>query len=186
LGGTTWVEGDATYVDVGRTVRGERDSQFLVVDSIIPRDRNSVDLDLRTVQLHEFAAYAVPAGADQPAGILVIHDGTLSATVQPATANRADDTATFDIPTPTARLSSVRLTGTASLYAQGKTFHFTITDANLNATNGSFLGAQNALSGSIGIDGRTLNLGQLALNPAYNASTFEDSYSCTENLGPNR
>jgi hypothetical protein len=185
LGGTTWVEGDATYVDVGRTVRGERDSEFLVVDSIIPRDRNSVDLNLRTVQLHEFAAYAVPAGADEPAGMLVIHDGTLSATVQPATANRADDPATFDIPTPTARLSSVRLTGAASLYAQGKTFHFTITDANLNATNGAFLGTQNALSGTIGIDGRTLNLGQLALNPAYDASTFEDSYACIENLGPN-
>jgi len=185
-GDTTYVEGDATFVDVGRTVRGERDKMVLdfVIDSIIPRDRNAVDINLRTVNLHEFATYSVAAGADDPAGILVIHDGTLSATVQPATANRADDTATYDVATPTARLSSVRLSGTASLYAQGKTFHYTIDDAELLATNGSFLGAENALSGSISVDGKQHTLGALALNPSYNDDAFVAAFACTENLGP--
>ncbi len=188
-GGVTYVEGGAEFVDVGRTVRGERDKKILdiVIDTIVPRERNAVDINLRTVRLTEFASYAIAAGNDAPAGILVIHDGILSGTVQPALGNRAGDTATYDVPTPVARLSSVRLSGTASLYAQGKTFHFTIDDAELLATNGSFLGAENALSGTISVNGKPRTLGNLALNPTYSPSTFDASYACTENLaGPVR
>lgn len=188
-GGVTYVEGGANFVDAGRTVRGERDKMLLdfVIDSIIPRDRNAVDINLRTVELTEFTTYAVAAGADEPAGILVIHNGTLSGVVQPALGNRADDPSTYDVPTPVARLSSIRLSGTASLFAQGKTFHFTINDAELLATNGSFLGAENALSGVISVDGKPHNLGNLNLNPAYNQAAFEETYMCTENLaGPVR
>ncbi len=189
LGGATLVEGDAAFVDVGRTVRGERNKMVLglLIDSIIPRERNSVDVELREVQLSEFATYALAAGQDEPAGILVIHEGTLSAFVQPALGNRADDTSTYDVPTPVARLSSVRLTATASLYAQGKTFHFDINNAELSATNGAFLGAENALSGSMAVNGKAYDLGALALNPAYSANAFDDAYTCTENLaGPIR
>ncbi|MDP2341971.1 MAG: hypothetical protein Q8O67_13520 [Deltaproteobacteria bacterium] len=187
LGGETLVDGTAAFVDVGRTVRGERSTEFLVIDAVIPRERDAVDVNMREVQLTEFTTYAIAAGADEPAGIMIIHQGTLSARVQPALGNRADDTSTYDVPTPVARLSSVKLTGSASLYAQGKTFHFEINDAELLATNGAFLGAENALSGSMSVNGKAFNLGALALNPAYSPSQFDAAYTCTENLaGPVR
>jgi hypothetical protein len=187
LGGETLVDGSAAFVDVGRTVRGERSTEFLVIDAVIPRERNAVDVSLREVRLTEFTTYAIAAGQDEPAGIMIIHEGMLSGLVQPALGNRADDTSTYDVPTPVARLSSVKLTATASLYAQGKTFHFEINDAELLATNGAFLGAENALSGSMSVNGKAYNLGNLALNPTYAPQVFDDAYTCTENLaGPVR
>ena len=186
-GGATFVEGNASFVNVGRTVRGERNALFFLVDSVIPRDRNAVDLDLRTVELNEFATYAIAGDSDEPDGVLVIHRGTLSAVVQPALGNRRDEPDTFDVPTPVARLSSVRLTATASLYAQGKTFHFEVNNAELLATNGPFLGAENTLSGTMVVNSKAYDLGSLALNPAYSATAFDDAYTCTENLaGPVR
>ena len=186
-GGATFVEGNASFVNVGRTVRGERDALFYLVDSVIPRDRNAVDLALRTVELNEFATYAIAGDSEEPDGVLVIHRGTLSAVVQPALGNRRDEPDTFDVPTPVARLSSVRLTATASLYAQGKTFHFEVNNAELLATNGPFLGAENSLSGTMVVNSKAYDLGSLALNPAYSATAFDDTYTCTENLaGPVR
>ena len=186
-GGATFVEGNASFVNVGRTVRGERDALFYLVDSVIPRDRNAVDLALRTVELNEFATYAIAGDSEEPDGVLVIHRGTLSAVVQPALGNRRDEPDTFDVPTPVARLSSVRLTATASLYAQGKTFHFEVNNAELLATNGPFLGAENSLSGTMVVNSKAYDLGSLALNPAYSATAFDDAYTCTENLaGPVR
>jgi hypothetical protein len=187
VGTTTWVEGDADFVDVGRTVRGEREKQFFVVDSIVPRDPAAVDVFLREVVLRDFATYTIAAGADEAEGILVIHDGVLSAVVQPALGARADDPSVVDVPTPVAVLSDVRLSGDATLYAQGKVFSFRIDDTQLSATNGRFAGGENALAGTVVLDGETHTLGGLRLNPAYAPSSFEEAYVCTDNLaGPVR
>ncbi len=183
LGGETFVEGFADFVDVGRTVRGEREKMLLgvLVDSIVPREEDAVDVFMREVQLSEFATWSVAAGADAPAGVLVIHEGTLSATVQPALGARADDPETVDVPAPVARISSLHLSGDATLFAQGKTFHFRIDDADLLATNGAFMGAENSLSGAISIDGERHDV-HAALNPDYDASAFDNGYSCNEVL----
>lgn len=183
-GGQTFVEGDATFVDVDRTVRGLREKALLgiLVDSIVPQTENAVDIVMHEVQLTDFATWSVAAGADEPAGILVIHEGTLSATVQPATGARASEPETHDVATPVARLSSLRFSGDVSLHAQGKVFHFRVDNTELTATNGPFLGAENSLAGTVTIDGETHTLGTLALNPAYQASTFDAAYACTEDL----
>jgi len=187
VGGQTFVEGNANFVDVSRTVRGERETKFFVIDSIVPRAAQSVDLELREVALTEFATWSITAGRDEPDGVLVIHDGVLSALVQPATGARADDPATFDVATPVARLSRVTLSGNVTLTAQGKTFHFRVDNAELTATNGRFLGRENTLDGTISVDGGLHGLAGLALNPAYSATAFEQSYTCNEALlGPVR
>ena len=41
-------------------------------------------------ELSEMATYGIAAGDSEPLGILTIHDGTLSAFVQPATGERAE------------------------------------------------------------------------------------------------
>jgi len=183
-GGRTMVEGDASFVDVSRTVRGLREKMLLgvLIDSIVPQSRDSVDIVMREVQLTEFATWSLVPGSDEPAGILVIHDGTLSATVQPATGARESEPTTFDVATPVARLSSLRLSGDVSLHAQGKVFHFRVDDSELLATNGPFLGAENALSGTISVDGKAHTLEALPLNPDYRPQAFDAAYACTEDL----
>jgi hypothetical protein len=186
LGGATFVEGFAD-VNATRTVTGERTKQFLVIDAIEPRSSQSVTIELHDVALHDFVTYPLAAGESQPIGKLTIHDGTLSAVVEPATGARADEPETFDVPTPVARISSVRLQNAhATLEAQGKLFELTITDTDLSATNGSLGGVTNQIEGTITFDGDTIDVGG-ALNPTYNSATFDQSYMCTENLaGPVR
>ena len=186
LGGATFVQGHAA-VNASRTVYGERTTMYLLVDAIEPRDHHDVQITLVDVALSEFVTYQLAAGQSQPVGKLTIHEGTLSAVVEPATGARADEPETFDVPTPIARLSQVHLRNArATLEAQGKRFEIEIDDTSLNATNGTFDGVTNNIAGTILVDGNVVNIGG-PLNPAYNAAQFEQSYVCTENLaGPVR
>lgn len=186
LGGATFVEGFAD-VNATRTVLGERTTEYLLVDAIEPRNSRSVTIELRDVALHEFVTFPLAAGESTPLGMLTIHEGTLSAVVEPATGARADAPATFDRPTPVARISQVHLRNArATLEAQGKVFEIDIADTDLSATNGSLGGVTNQIAGTIMIDGDVVEIGG-ALNPTYNQATFEQSYLCTENLaGPVR
>lgn len=186
-GTATWVEGNATFVDVGRTVRGEREKQFFLVDSIIPRDPAAVDVFLREVALDGFATYTIAAGENEPPGLLTIHSGVLSAEVHPALGARADDPSVVDVPTPVAQLNNVRLTADATLVAQGKTFHVRIDATELTATNGRFHGEENVVRGSVSLDGVSYALVDVPLNPTYQAAAFEEAYVCDVDLaGPVR
>jgi hypothetical protein len=181
LGGETYLDGFANITST-RTVRGERDEMLYLIDSIIPRDTQSVDLWLEDVELNDLATYGIAAGDSEPLGILTIHEGTLSAFVQPATGERADEDGVFDVPTPVAKLTNVVLRDAhATLESQGMLFDIFIEETNLSATNGAYRGASNAIAGTIMIDGDVVQIGG-ALNPAFNQSTFDDAYQCTENL----
>lgn len=186
LGGATFQQGHAT-VDASRTVYGERTSMYLLVDAIEPRDSHDVEITLVDVALSEFVTYQLAAGQSEPMGKLTIHEGTLSAVVEPATGARADETETFDVPTPIARISSIHLRNArATLESQGKVFEIAIADTALSATNGSFDGVSNRIAGTVLVDGEQVNVNG-PLNPTYNATQFEQSYVCTENLaGPVR
>lgn len=186
LGGATFQQGHAN-VNASRTVYGERTTMYLLVDAIEPRDHHEVQIRLIDVALDEFVTYQLAAGQSEPMGKLTIHEGTLSAVVEPATGARADEPETFDVPTPIARLSQIHLRNArATLEAQGKVFEIEIADTALSATNGSFDGVTNQIAGTILVDGEVVDIGG-PLNPAYNANQFEQSYLCTENLaGPVR
>ncbi|OGQ25871.1 MAG: hypothetical protein A2138_22045 [Deltaproteobacteria bacterium RBG_16_71_12] len=186
LGGATFVQGHAN-VNASRTVYGERTTMYLLVDAIEPRDHHDVEITLMDVALDEFVTYQLAAGQSEPIGKLTIHEGTLSALVEPATGARADEPETMDVPTPIARLSQIHLRNArATLEAQGKVFEIAIADTSLSATNGTFDAVTNSINGTIMIDGNAVTIGG-PLNPAYNASQFEQSYVCTENLaGPVR
>ena len=180
-GGATFFEGTAD-VNAERTVTGERTTQFLVIDAIEPRSQESVTILLQDVALHEFVTYPLNAGESEPLGKLTIHDGTLSATVEPATGAEASNPQTFDVPTPVARMSDVHLRNAhATLEAQGKLFEIEISDTNLSAVNGSLDGVTNSISGQVLVDGDTLDESG-ALNPTYSQSSFDHSYQCTDNL----
>lgn len=186
LGGATFQQGHAN-VNASRTVYGERTTMYLLVDAIEPRDHHDVEITLIDVALDEFVTYQLAAGQSEPMGKLTIHEGTLSAVVEPATGARADEPETMDVPTPIARLSQIHLRNArATLEAQGKVFEIEIEDTALSATNGTFDGVTNRVQGTILVDGEVVDVGG-PLNPAFNATQFEQSYLCTENLaGPVR
>lgn len=186
IGGATFVQGHAN-VNAARTVYGERTTEYLLVDAIEPRDHHDVEITLTDVELDEFVTYQLAAGQSQPVGKLTIHEGTLSALVEPATGARADEPETMDVPTPIAHVSQIHLRNArATLEAQGKIFEIEIDDTNLTATNGTFDAVTNRIDGTIMVDGNTVTVGG-PLNPAFNATQFEQSYLCTENLaGPVR
>ena len=138
--------------------------------------------ELRRQRMEELVTYPLAAGESQPQGELIIHDGTLSATVEPATGAEADNPSVFDVPTPVARISDVHLRNAhATLLAQGKEFDIEIADSNLNAVNGSLDGVTNEIDGDIIVDGEDLSVSG-ALNPTYDQRTFDQSYACTDNL----
>lgn len=185
LGGQTMTSGVAD-VSASRTVVGEREKKFLVVDSIIPRSRDAVSVSL-SAELDEFLAYSVAAGETEPKGVLTIHSGLMNADVSPRLGERADDPGIFDVPTPAAEIASITMdSAVTTLESAGKTFELTLTDVQLYARNGTFDGFGNVVRGSLRVNGELVELGSgVDLNPDYNQSTFDASYACTENLaGP--
>lgn len=181
-GDVTYFKGEAV-VDARRTVTGERETKYFLVDSIIPRSRDAVTLFLDAVELTDFVAFTDPGGPDGPLGKLTIHQGTLSAIVKPATGERADDPGTFDVPTPVAKLEAVRIEdATATLESAGKTFTLHIASANLEAVNGPYRDQTNVLAGRITVNGDVIDLPTSPLNPAYAQEAFDEGYACTENL----
>lgn len=185
VGNQTFIEGNAS-VDSVRTVYGLREPAvdlffFALGESIEPQDSRSIDLWITETQLNEFSSYGLKAGATEPLGILKIHQGTLDAFVQPATGENTEGGG-FVVPTPVATMEDVRLrNATATLFAQGMTFVITIDDTNLTATNGRVHDSENAIAGTVTIDGVVIEVGG-ALDPEYDAAQFEAGYVCTENL----
>ena len=180
-GGQTYVDGFAG-VDAVRVVTGEREKKFLIVDSIIPRDREAVEIQLHGVTLDELSSYSIPAGALEPKGVLTLHNGTLNANVHPVLGERASALGTFDVPTPIARIGDVvALNADATLSAQGKTFHFHIDRSNISAVNGTYHGDSNHIIGDITVDGVTIAI-DAPLNPDFAQATFDAGYQCTEDL----
>jgi hypothetical protein len=185
VGNETFLEGNAS-VDSTRTVYGLREPAvdlffFQVGESIEPQDSRSIDLWIENTELTEFSSYGLKAGAEEPLGILKIHQGTLDAFVQPATGENTEGGG-YVVPTPVATMDGVRLrNATATLFAQGMLFEIEINDSNLSATNGRVHDRENEIAGTVTIDGVTIQVGG-ALDPEYDPAQFEAGYVCTENL----
>jgi hypothetical protein len=181
LGGVTYLDGVAN-ISSTRTVLGERDTEYFLFDSVVPRNSRSVQLWLEDVELSEFASFGIAAGDSEPLGILTIHQGQLSAYVEPATGERADDAGVFDVATPVASMREVHLrNAVATLESQGKIFVIDIPDTNLSATNGRVDGVTNRISGQVMLDGKSVSI-EGPLNPSFSQQSFDQSYACTENL----
>ncbi|MBN2360087.1 MAG: hypothetical protein JXR83_11595 [Deltaproteobacteria bacterium] len=182
LGNVTYQSGSA-IVDATRTVRGERESQYLIVDSVIPRDPRAVDLHLDGVTLARFTSYELRAGSTTPEQRITLESGQMSGLVQPVLGENASDRGRYDIPTPLAFISDLRLTNAAAtIELDGKILKVQISSATVQAQNGVLAGVGNAIDATLVVDGHTVEIvdGDLVLD--YAQSTFDQSYACTENL----
>jgi hypothetical protein len=179
---TASVAGGRSITHVTRTVAGEREVMYALVDSIKPRDPKSVIISL-DAKLREFSSYDLPWGESQPPKAVTWHTGTLTGVVEPYTGDDSADPGRFDIPTPLARFRNLGVkNGDVTINALGMTFRMRVDQANVTAQNGVYLGKGNFVQGDITIDGHALHIDPSALDPDYDQASFDDSYRCTTNL----
>jgi hypothetical protein len=181
-GGKRVAAGDAK-VSAKRTVVGERETKFLVVDSIIPRTREAVTVDITDAQLKEFAAYSIAPQQTAPAGKLLVHSGTLTAKMTPILGENKNESNVFDVPTPVATFATIGLkTAKTTLYAGAKTFTLDLDAAQLTAQAGAYQGKANTVSGSLKVNGVVVNVPAIPLDPSFAQAAFDASYACTTDL----
>jgi hypothetical protein len=170
-------------VTATRTVTGQRQVILGLLNSITPRAHDAATIALDQVDLSGLAAWRVDGGASAPRGVLTFHQGSLTATVGPITGERKSAPGTFDIPTPIATFTSVSLTNApATLVSAGKTFNLNLQSASLTAMNGRWQGKGNSLEGTVVLDGHTVALPPMALDPLFDQPIFDASYACTADL----
>jgi hypothetical protein len=179
---TASMVGGSSMTNVTRTVAGERELLYALVDSIKPRDPTSVTISL-DAKLREFSSYNLPAGQSQPSNAATWHTGTLTGLIEPYTGGNSTDLGRFDIPTPLARFRDLGVkNGDVTLKALGMTFRMRVDQANITAQNGVYRGKGNFVQGDITIDGHAVHIDPTTLDPEYDQASFDDSYRCTTNL----
>jgi hypothetical protein len=179
------------FADARRTVRGLREKvieigNFGLIDSIVPDSHESVTIELPYVELDGFEAYEIAPSASEPERAITIERGTLSAVVQPITGENASKPGAYDVPTDVARLTEIHLRDAdVRIFFEGKTFRVHVSDADLDAFNGSYAGMSmtNLIEGAITIEGKRVELPAAApLDPDYDQAAFDARYACTEDL----
>jgi hypothetical protein len=188
LGRETYAGGAATFAG-SRTVTGLRDEVVIIIiirfDSIIPTARDSVLLEFANIDFQDFWVAEEEPGAAEPGRGLRLRSGSMSASVQPILGERASEPGTFDVPTPIAALSTIRVENAdARILFNGKRFNVRIDRAELEAFNGSWVDAphMNYIAGRIVIDGEELAIAPSALDEEYQQVEFDDRYACTDDL----
>ncbi|MBN4077392.1 hypothetical protein JYT19_00610, partial [Sulfobacillus acidophilus] len=177
-----YVEGEIT-AKTRRQVFGEREKIHVVVDSIIPRKPTDVNFNLQNIELNEFSAYFVDDGKINPSHKMTIHEGIMSAKIQPLVGERKDDLGRFDVATPIVIGHEINLNNAnATINGNGMTFHVSLEDVNLVAKNGFYEGVGNVLSGSLVINGERIEFDDIILDPFYEQSNFDKRYQCKEEL----
>lgn len=178
----TYVQGRA-QVNASRTVRGLRETILGFIESITPKSRDAIDIELTLSNITEFSTWSIPALGQDPTAKLTIHAGTLNATMHPILGENSGDLGTFDIATPVADFESIEwLNVAATLESDNKTFTLNIARANLTAFNGGWQGVSNTISGDIVVNGEVVLIKPMALDPAFEQLQFDSTYDCTLDL----
>lgn len=181
-GGKRVVSGRADVTGT-RKVVGERETQLLLVASIIPRTRDAVTLDLTEVKLTDFAAWSLPPGMTVPAGKLTIHAGTLVTFMKPIIGELASDPGRFQIPTPVATFERITLRNArATLESGAKRFSLDLPEVTVAAQAGTFKGRSNVVSGTVKLGTSMVAVPEMPLDPSFMQGAFDTGYACTPDL----
>lgn len=181
----TYVAGGVT-VSGRRLVRGIRENiniLFLRFYSIKPNDREAVSVDLDAVDFDEFRAFERSPDEVTPRRALTVHSGRMSAAVTPILGENRRSRGTYDVPTPLARLRTIRVDDApVTVLNEGMTFRVHVDEARLDAFNGAYRGERNWIEGYLVVDGQRIELPRQDLDPDYDQQRFDRRYSCTSNL----
>ncbi|MEL7368021.1 MAG: hypothetical protein AAFN74_03845 [Myxococcota bacterium] len=172
-------------LDARRTVRGRRDTDFIIFDSIIPDTPNSVIIELEDARIQNYQIYDIRPDELQPFRAFEVADGRLAAIVEPITGENQQNRGSYDIATPVAGFSAVRVLQPAEVvvFTEGKTFKVNLEHAQLEGFNGSYdrLGITNYIRGEVIIDGTRVFI-DAPLDVEYDQVAFDESYACTTDL----
>jgi hypothetical protein len=152
------------------------------VQIAVPVTRDGVGLTASALVPVDFAIGVVPPGEPGAARTVALSGGTVSFELVPILGENAQMLGVFDIATPVARFSRVRLQGVAaSLDLDGLRFDVTIDASDYAADVGFYEGRGNRLAGTMTLDGQRVPLGG-PLDPGYQQARFDLGYDCTPNL----
>ena len=173
-----------------RTVSGERSTKKILygivdtgINTVIPRSADALTMQLQSVDLAEFSAYSIPAGATIPTARLIIHQGKLRGNLQPYLGENKNEVEGFNIPTPVATFKDLSLINARTTVQIGNLkFLLDIPELHITAQSGSVKGVRNTLSGVAVHSGKTITLSSMALDPNYDQGIFDRSYSCNPEL----
>jgi hypothetical protein len=152
---------------------------------IVPGSRTAAVLD-HTYTFTSFHAYSLAAGQTTPTGKLTF-SATLDAELHPVATDSQSAPGIYAVSTPIASFAAVTVTtgGEATLVSSGSTFVFSLDAASLTALSGSYEGDSNDLEGSITIDGFPVTIAAgTPLDPAFDQTAFESTYTCAGNAVP--
>jgi len=187
----TRLGGTATIYS-SRTVSGQRETVAGVIDSVVPQSRGAIVIDLDEARLSEFSVWDEQNGVSLLPAKLVIHSGSIAGQVRPITGENAATQGVFDVATPVAQFEQIgpyidpstqlRTTLIASLIVGAATFRIEITDFSLQAMNGMWSGDGNRLEGTMEINGESVTIPVVPLNPDFDQTAFNASYVCDPTL----
>jgi hypothetical protein len=174
-GNTTTVGGTFT-VSGTKVIEGVLSGSANPASAVIPASDQPATLALTITPTN----VTVASGANT----LMLANGTLSGSLTPRTA-LSNATGACSVSTPAATFTDLTISGAnAMLISPSGTFGLVITSADLDATNGSVDAAENALSGTLSLDGDAFTVPSdgAGLDPAYDATAFNTAWQCHPEL----
>ena len=184
LGQSTFMDGSYS-IDARRTVVGLRDTSYIIFDSIIPDNPNSVSIELTDARVRNYRIFDVRPDATEAFRAFELASARIAGIVDPITGENRQNRGAYEIATPVARFENIRILEPtrAIVFNEGKTFNVLVSSANLDAFNGSYegLSATNYIRGQVVIDGTVVAI-DAPLDPEFEQTAFDASYACTQDL----
>ena len=131
--------------------------------------------------------YDIEPGATDPVASITL-TGNLIGTAHPIAGELAGtltpgNDPVYAISTPVGGLENFTMaSGTATLFSEGKTFNFALTQLVLDAFNGTYLTDSNSIAGSVRVDNEAITLPDPRLDPDFDQASFDASYVCEPGL----
>lgn len=157
---------------IGGTVSGDPNNP------VVPGGPDAVDIVVDKVQFEDFWV-----NTSEDDNVMRMKSGFLSFRAQPRLA-RSAETGVCMIPTPNIKISDIVYDNAIlNVKTRSRNFNVDVPHSELWAVNGVHGAAENALSGKITVWTNTVNIDPGdGLDPNYNPETFNDSFTCTDDL----
>ncbi|MDF1564087.1 MAG: hypothetical protein P1V51_13645 [Deltaproteobacteria bacterium] len=166
-----------------RTVRGEREQLAGLIESVIMRERNAIDMEIADSELTGFSIWDELNGEPTLPVKLIIDSGNISGIVHPILGESATEAGVYDYVSPVSQYEGVTATNLAATMEVGAaTFYLDIETATIDAMNGVWLGDGNRIAGTMTINGEDITIGPDRLVPSFDQAAFNASYSCDPTL----
>lgn len=182
VGTGRWAQGSAKVKGSFR-IDGKK-----ALTSVLPAGMDAANYRFDDVAFQNYSTYTLSAGQSSPENRLTLLSGNMTGQLHPIVGEDVQPYLkffhnVFDIPTPVVAVPALQFDNVKAILQAGpRTFKLNIVSANLSALSGGYHGSSNFVTGTIQLDNQTVNVGRIPLDPAFNQSAFDTSYSCNPDL----